>query len=142
MTLIWLRKGILKARRAVRDEGAATAVEFALVVPFFLIFILGIFDLGRLFFIKNVMQTAVEQSTRFAMVNPSATKAALETYAAGKADPMFAGITFTADVPATDVVSSIYYRTITATYTFSYMMPIVLGDVSLTTMSRVPVNTP
>jgi len=84
----------------------------------------------------------VEQSTRFAMVNPSATKAALETYAAAKADPMFAGITFTADVPATDVVSSVYYRTITATYTFSYMMPIVLGDVSLTTMSRVPVNTP
>ena len=73
MTSRWLLKGITKARGAVHNERGATAVEFALVAPIFLIFVIGIIDLGRLFFIKNVMQSTVEESARYAMVNPSAT---------------------------------------------------------------------
>jgi len=138
-----LLKGITKARGAVQNERGATAVEFALVAPIFLIFVIGIIDLGRLFFIKNVMQSTVEQSARYAMVNPSASQAALEAYADARALSMFSGITFAADVPASDVVAGVYYRTITATYTFSYMTPIVtVGDVALTAKSRIPVNTP
>ena len=139
----WLLKGITKARGAVHNEHGATAVEFALVAPIFLIFVIGIIDLGRLFYIKNVMQFSVEQASRYAIVNPSVTDTALEAYADAKAIPMFNGITFDADAPGTDVVSSIYYRTITGSYTFQYMTPIItVGDVELTAKSRVPVNTP
>lgn len=139
----WLLKGITKARGAVHNDHGATAVEFALVAPVFLIFMLGIFDLGRLFFIKNIMQSTVEQSARYAMVNPSATQSALEAYTLARANSMFKGITFVADAPGADVVAGVNYRTITATYGFSYMTPLVtVGVVSLTAKSRVPVNTP
>jgi len=143
MTGRWLLKGITKVRGAVHNERGATAVEFALVAPIFLIFVIGIIDLGRLFYIKNIMQSTVEQSARYAMVNASASQAALEAYAAARAASLFSGITFVADVPGTDVVAGVNYRTITATYTFSYMTPIVtVGDVPLTAKSRIPVNSP
>lgn len=139
----WLLKGITKARGAVRNERGATAVEFALVAPIFLIFVIGIIDLGRLFYIKNVMQFTVEQTSRYAMVNPSATDAVLVTYAEDKAITMFNGIDFYSDRPIPEVVADITYRTITAEYTFQYMTPIItVGDVILTAKSRVPVNTP
>jgi len=46
-------KSCYKSRRG---ERGATAVEFALVAPVFLMFVLGIVDLGRLFFVKSVME--------------------------------------------------------------------------------------
>jgi len=140
MAAKFVLKGIDKARSAVRSERGATAVEFALVVPFFLIFTIGIIDLGRLFYIKNIMHHIVEQTSRYAMVNPTITQATLETYADTRAAEMFSGITFSADALGTDVVSGVTYRTITANYTFSYIIPLVnLNNVPLTAKSRVPV---
>ena len=116
----------------------ATAVEFALVAPIFLMFVLGIIDLGRLFFVKNLMQYATEQTARYAMVNPTATVADLETYAEDEIAALFSGITFTAD---TETIDAVQFRTITATYTFSYMMPLIaLEDAQLSAKSRTPIN--
>ncbi|HEY9163605.1 MAG TPA: TadE/TadG family type IV pilus assembly protein [Magnetovibrio sp.] len=124
-----------------RGERGATAVEFALVAPVFLLFVLGIIDLGRLFYVKNIMQYAVEQTARYAMVHPTASQVSLETYAENQAESLFSGITFIADAPGTDVVGGVNYRSITATYTFSYMMPLItVGDVPLSSSSRTPVN--
>lgn len=131
-------KGFVQGRRG---ERGATAVEFALVAPVFLLFVLGIIDLGRLFYIKNIMQYAVEQTARYAMVHPTASQVGLETYASAQADPLFAGITFIADVPGTDVVGGVSYRSISASYTFSYMTPLItVNDVALSSNSRTPVN--
>jgi hypothetical protein len=55
---------------------------------------------------------------------------------------MFAGITFTGDTPGTDVVGGVSYRTISASYTFNYMLPLVtLSDIPLSATIRTPVNT-
>lgn len=125
-----------------RGERGATAVEFALVAPVFLMFVLGLMDLGRLFYIKNLMQYAVGQSARYVVVNPTITQSALETYAQSQVSSMFGDITFTADVPGTDVVGSVSYRTISASYTFNYMLPLVtLTDIPLSATIRTPVNT-
>jgi len=121
-----------------RGTRGATAVEFALVAPIFLMFVLGIIDLGRLFFVKNLMQYATEQTARYAMVTPTATVAELETYAEDEIAALFSGITFTAD---TETIDAIQFRTITATYTFSYMMPLIaLDDALLSAKSRTPIN--
>jgi|GEM_PF-1136007 len=139
----WLLKGVLKARNAVHDERGALMVEFAITAPFFLILMIGTFDLARLFWVKNIMQYAVQQSARHAMVNPSVSQTTLETYADNSAGTMFSGITFTADVPGTDVVGGVYYRTISANYNFNYYIPIInLSNIPLTARSRVPVNPP
>lgn len=138
MNCIKTLRGFTQGRRS---ERGATAVEFALVAPVFLLFVLGIMDLGRLFYIKNIMQYSVEQAARYAMVNPTITQIALETYAENQAATLFTGITFAADAPGTDVAGGVTYRTITADYTFNYMIPLMPAeDVPLNVISRTPVN--
>jgi hypothetical protein len=48
-----------------------TALEFALVLPVFLILVLGIFDFGRYFFVQHTIQYATREGARFALVGKS-----------------------------------------------------------------------
>ena len=57
----------------------ATAVEFALVVPVFLVMVMGVVEVGRVLWIKATMQHAVEQTTRYFMVNNAACVSDLAT---------------------------------------------------------------
>jgi Flp pilus assembly protein TadG len=57
---------------AVEEYGkgmrGATLVEFALVLPMFVLFLLGIIDFGRYFFVQHTMQFATREGTRLALV--------------------------------------------------------------------------
>ena len=134
MSLFTTLRRFAKARPGTRG---ATAVEFALVAPVFLLFVLGIIDFGRLFWVKNMMQYATEQTARYAMVTPAASAGALETYADGVVNGMVDGITFTV---STATIDGIDYRTIDAGYTFDFMMPLIGSSLALTARSRTPVN--
>ena len=57
-------------RRFVRSRDGAAAVEFALVLPLFLVLVLGAMDLGRIFFTINALGAAAQQAGRYAMINP------------------------------------------------------------------------
>lgn len=136
MSARWLRKGLCTGREAAKDRRGAITVEFAIAAPVFLIFVMGLIDFGRLYWIKSTMQFSVEQTARYAMVNPSATTAALEAYAAGEST--VSGITFSATTSASGGVN---FRTITANYTFSFLIPIMpIGDINLAAKSATPVN--
>jgi Flp pilus assembly protein TadG len=52
------------------DRGGAAAVEFALVLPLFLMLVLGAIDFGKLFLTRNALNSAVQQAGRYAMINP------------------------------------------------------------------------
>ena len=101
----------------------ATAVEFALIVPLFLLFTLGVFETGRALWVKAMMQYAVEETTRYAMVRVSSTysESDLQTYAQNKL--IFENlaeiggsndITFTATITSADV-------TVAATYDYEFL---------------------
>jgi len=128
-------------RRLVRSRLGATAVEFALVAPIFLTMVVGVFELSRAMWIKATMQFAVEETTRFAMVNTSAATTTLETYAQNvlTGTGMSAtGITFSATQDAT---GSVNYVTISASHNFAVITGLVpLPDVTLQAKSRVPLN--
>ncbi|HMD77213.1 MAG TPA: TadE family protein, partial [Terracidiphilus sp.] len=49
------------------NRGALHLVEFALVVPLFLLLVFAVADFGRLFFMQMTLQNAVRQAGRFAM---------------------------------------------------------------------------
>lgn len=53
-----------------RARDGAAAVEFALVLPLFLVLVLGAMDLGRIFFTLNALGAAAQQAGRYAMINP------------------------------------------------------------------------
>ena len=54
--------------RRVRNNRGATAVEFALVLPLFLLLVLGIVDFGRYFFVEHTLQYATREGMRLALV--------------------------------------------------------------------------
>ena len=62
------------ARRRQRQEGVA-AVEFALVLPFLIILLMGLIDFGHLFFSVNTITNAAREAARRAAVQDSATSA-------------------------------------------------------------------
>lgn len=58
-------------RRALADEGAQTLVEFALILPIFLLIVTGIFDLARAVWQENTLASAAREGTRYAIVRGS-----------------------------------------------------------------------
>jgi len=61
------------------DEDGATAVEFALVLPLLVIFILGIWYLGWAMNLGSEVRHAVELGSRVYISNPSATDTDVKT---------------------------------------------------------------
>lgn len=55
-------------RRVARNQKAASAAEFALVLPLLLLFIFGIIDVGRLMWEWNRAEKATQMGVRFAAV--------------------------------------------------------------------------
>jgi Flp pilus assembly protein TadG len=55
-------------RRLASDHTAATAAEFAMVVPLLILFIFGIIDVGRLMWEWNQAEKATQMGVRFAVV--------------------------------------------------------------------------
>jgi len=59
-------KGV--ARQLMRDARAASAAEFAMVLPLLLLFIFGTIDIGRLMWTWNRAEKATQMGARFAIV--------------------------------------------------------------------------
>jgi Flp pilus assembly protein TadG len=61
--------GVFRRRRhGSRDRGQAL-VEFALVIPIFLLLLTALFDMGRAVFAYNTLTTAAREGARIAIVN-------------------------------------------------------------------------
>lgn len=56
-----------RLRKFLADPSAATAAEFALILPVALLFLLGIIDVGRYFWSINRLEKAVQIGTRYAV---------------------------------------------------------------------------
>ncbi len=69
----WIRFG--------RNACGSVAVEFALLLPVYILFILGIIEFGRMIWIRNTMEFAAEQAARYGAVTSGATEAQIEAYA-------------------------------------------------------------
>lgn len=49
-----------------------TAVEFALVAPFLIMTVLGMIEVGRIIWVQNTLETAVQVGARYAAIHPDA----------------------------------------------------------------------
>jgi Flp pilus assembly protein TadG len=79
-------------RRWRRDDGAQSLVEFALVLPVFLLLVFGILDLARAVWEENELAFAAREGTRWAIVHGSS--------ASPQAGP--GSVTYSAGPPTTD----------------------------------------
>lgn len=60
------------ARFLRRSEGGQSLVEFALIMPLFLLLVTGLFDVARAVWQENTLAYAAREGTRYAIVHGSA----------------------------------------------------------------------
>jgi Flp pilus assembly protein TadG len=65
-----------KLRRLGGADAGAAAVEFAIVLPVFLLMLLGIFDFARACWVANSLQFAVAQGARYVTLSPTSSSRA------------------------------------------------------------------
>ena len=54
-----------EAKRGMRAERGAVAVEFAIVVPIFLLLVFGIVDFGHAWYMKQIVSNASREGARY-----------------------------------------------------------------------------
>jgi Flp pilus assembly protein TadG len=132
-----VKRSLSLFRRLIRSADGATAVEFALVVPVFLSFCLGTFEFGRMLWVRNSLQTATEEASRYAMTHTTATDAQLIDQASNYFNSLGTGAaTFTI---VRDTTNSVGFVTVNGAYGFRFLFPFLdYGTVQLAGKSRAP----
>jgi Flp pilus assembly protein TadG len=127
-------------RPARRDRTAQALVEFALVLPIFLLIVLGLFDAGRLVMAFNGVSNAARQGARVAVVDQNA---ALIEARARETMVSFAP----ADVAVTTTPCSVTKLScqygVRVSYTWRAITPVigtVLGPVTVSAETVMPVE--
>ncbi len=54
------------ARRGLRSERGGVAVEFAIILPVFLLLVFGIVDFGHAWYMKTILQNSCREGARYA----------------------------------------------------------------------------
>lgn len=71
-------------RRFLKNCDGTELIEFALTaIPFFL-FLFGVIEFGRLYWVQSELQYAVEAAARYVTTNPTASTGTVQTYAAAQ----------------------------------------------------------
>lgn len=110
------------------------AVEFALILPVFFAFLVGIIEFGRAMWTRQVMQFAVEEAARMSMAETTATQADIAQRAQDNLagiDPASVTITATIEAAAVTVVASTDFQVLGGG-----MLP--FGPITMTARARAP----
>ncbi len=103
------------------DSRGSAMIEFAFLCPVLFAILLGIVEMGRMFYVRQSLEYATQQAARFYMLNPAAdsnnvTTALRSAMAGGMGPDVSVGYTDTASCNGN---SSVTCTTITASYTFA-----------------------
>lgn len=128
-------------RRLRKNTDGVMAVEFALILPVFVVMLFGTMEAGHILFAKSTIQQGVETAGRYAMIHLTATPAEIEAEAVsnssylGSLSPTFSVTQST--------VSGISYSVISVTANYSLKTPFFTGRViSLSSQVSVPQSDP
>jgi Flp pilus assembly protein TadG len=125
--------------RFLKSERGNAVVEAAFVLPLFLLFVLGIVEFGRLYWVRSSMQLAVSEAGRHVMLNSDATDESLTTIVN---DSLYGLDSDDFTLTFTDqVTGGISFKAIRATYQYNLLAGGILhfGPITLTATSTVPV---
>ena len=86
-----------RLKHYLRDETATTAVEMAIVLPVFLLFIFGVLQVGYIMWGYISLEYALSYTARYAFVHPTSSAAQLTAFASSTV-AVGSAITFSASV--------------------------------------------
>ncbi|MBC7908501.1 MAG: pilus assembly protein [Rhodospirillaceae bacterium] len=123
-------------RRLFQDRRGATAVEFALVLPVFLVLLLGTMELGRVMWAHSTLQFAAEEASRYAIAHSSASNAEITA----KAQAHLVGLN--SGEVTVNVTNNAATVTVQLTHNFQFATAGLLpyGNMALSATSRFPRN--
>jgi Flp pilus assembly protein TadG len=131
---------MFSAGNAIRNARGVTAVEFALLLPFFVILLFGIIEFGQVLFLQAALQHAVTEAARCATISGAAGSTPDCSSAGTVAD--FAstqayGFTVAASNFSTSTPSG--YNCVNASYPFNLAIPLLPAiQLNLTAKSCYP----
>lgn len=133
-----------------KDEGGTTTVEFAMVGVGFLLLIGGIFESARMMMAWNSFQFAVEEATRYTLIDTDATDNEIQNYIITVMDEMTFDVTVDelSDVEITTVTGNndVSFKQIQGTYDYRFVtfgfLPDELRSFPLSAKSRMPMLPP
>jgi hypothetical protein len=129
----------LPLHRLRQDQRGNAVVEAAFVLPIFLLFILGVVEFGRLYWVRHSMQLAVTETGRYALIHTTATDTELTSV---MANTMYGLNVENFDLTFTNqTTNGINYKVVNATYDYSFIAQGFLGlsPITLTASSIVPI---
>lgn len=139
--LAFWRRTVRRSLPLGESQAGGAAVEFAFALPVFLLLLIGIVECGRAVWTNYSLQTAVDDTARYVLANPTATDAQIITYVGNKLD-LLDGSKVTVTVTR-DTVSGVNFVAVSAAYAFSALeMIFPAGTLSLSGRSRVPLTDP
>jgi Flp pilus assembly protein TadG len=117
------------------DRGGATAVEFSLILPAFLLLLFGIVEFGRLLWTQSALHFAVEEAARCATVDAAncGSASAVQSFAVSRA----AGLGLQNSVFS--LTSPACGNQVSASYPFQFVMAALFPySITLTAQSCFP----
>lgn len=120
--------------RLLRNVRGSSAVEFAFVLPAFMLLSLGVVEFGRLMWTRQTMQFAVEEAARSALANAALSNTAIAAL-------VTSNMVDTQGVKPTVVATSTTTQiSINASYSFAFLVPQLLpfGPITLTAQCVFP----
>lgn len=125
----------MTARPPLRDRHGSLALEFGLVLPFVIVMLVGILDVGRLMGDQHALDRGVEVAARYAVVNSSsASTGTITTQFDQAVQPLLGSCaTCTVSVSFNPSYQPGATVTVTASYPWTPTLPLML--LSATTLS-------
>src|SRR5215471_12529704 len=66
------------------DQRGGAVIEFAILAPVLFTILLGIIEMGRMFYVRQALEYATEEAARYYMLNPTTDSGSVTTYLRGK----------------------------------------------------------
>ncbi len=127
--------------RLRKNTDGAMAVEFAIIIPVFLVMLFGTLEIANILYVKSTLQHGIETAGRYAMVHIDATPAEIEEEAISRSDYL-ASLTPTFTVEQM-MVSGIPFSIISVSAEYKMLTPIFYGmTLDLSSSMSVPQTDP
>lgn len=114
-----------RLRRFIKNIKGATAVEFAIVLPIFLSFVLGTFEVAHAVYSQGVMRFAIQEIARTIMVDSNLSPSDVEIAVNAKLSGL--NVADIVDITATQVDNEDTTETLTlfVSYKYDFEVPLV-----------------
>jgi Flp pilus assembly protein TadG len=114
-------------RRLRDDRRGGALIEFAVLAPVLFTILLGIVEMGRMFYVRQALEYATEQAARYYMLNPTSASSTVTTYLKGQmAGGMGSSVTVAyVDTTNCNSNAAVTCTTITASYTFTFVAAVL-----------------